>query len=170
LTSFTLHPLYFQERTHWIKVCPSLDDVITCVLYFSSVSTFWLVFYCQLQCWVCWQKVTWFLSIHSSDKQWKAIRCDVASFSRIKFYCQLISSRIVVQWEGMIAYIAGAKNCFASIEHSSGAPLILNCYLFFPPPPKKKKRSSMYVRLYKHVVCPFWNLHNYCKYEKCILL
>jgi hypothetical protein len=164
LTSFTLHPLYFRETTHSIKVCPSLDDVIICVLYFSSVSTFWLVFYCQLQCWVYWQKVTGFLSIHSSDKQWKGMQCDVASFSRIKFYCQLISSRVVVQWEGMIAHIAGAKSCFAPIKHLFGAPLILNCYLFF------SKRSSLYVHLYKHVVCPFWHLHNCCKYEKFILL
>jgi len=59
----------------------SSDDV----LYFSVVSTFLHVFYCQLKCWVCWQHLTGFLSIHSGDKQWNAIHRDVASISRQSF-------------------------------------------------------------------------------------
>jgi len=37
-----------------------LDDVASCTLNFSSVSTFWHVFRCQLKYWVCTQKVTGF--------------------------------------------------------------------------------------------------------------
>jgi len=46
---------------------PSLDNLASCILYFSFVSIFWQVFYCQLMCWVCWQKLMGILSIHSGD-------------------------------------------------------------------------------------------------------
>ena len=62
--------LYSQERTQWIRVFKSLDDVASCVLYFSSVSTFWHVFYCQLKYWV-FTKSDRFLGIHSRNKLWK---------------------------------------------------------------------------------------------------
>jgi len=61
LAGFTLRPLYSRERTHWISVCMSLDDVASCGLYFSSVSTFWHVFYYQLKCWMCLQNLPRFL-------------------------------------------------------------------------------------------------------------
>jgi hypothetical protein len=54
----------------------SLDDVTSSILNFSSVSTFWF------KCWACWRNLTGFLSIHSGDKQWKAIHRDVASMSK----------------------------------------------------------------------------------------
>jgi hypothetical protein len=64
----------------------SLDDVASCVLYFSSVSTFWQVFYCHLNCWVCWHNLTAFLSILSGDKQWKAIHRDMAAISKTRCF------------------------------------------------------------------------------------
>jgi len=36
-------------------VSTSLDQVASCVLYFSSVIMFWDVF-CRLEGWACWQK------------------------------------------------------------------------------------------------------------------
>jgi hypothetical protein len=41
-------------------------------------------------------KLTGFLGIHSSDKQWKAIHCDVASISKKRVSFRLINSGIVV--------------------------------------------------------------------------
>jgi hypothetical protein len=45
----------------------SLDDVGSCVLLPAEVL-----------------RLTWFLSIHSGDKQWKAILRDVAAVSKTK--------------------------------------------------------------------------------------
>ena len=39
----------------------------------------------------------------------------------------LACSRLVVQWEGMVACIEGAENCSAPIPHLSGTSLRLNC-------------------------------------------
>jgi len=64
----------------------SLDDVANCVLHLLSASMFWLVFYCQLQCWVCWQNLTGFLSIHSGEKQWNAIHRNFISISNTKHF------------------------------------------------------------------------------------
>ena len=112
-------------------MCLSLDDVTICVLYFSSFSTFLLVFYCLLQCWVCWQNLTGLLSIHSSNKQWKVIQCDVASFSRIKFYCQLSKQQGCNALRRYDSSYSRGQSRFAPIKYSPEASLILNCYLFF---------------------------------------
>jgi hypothetical protein len=48
--------------THSVRDCMvsrnGSDDVASYILYFSSVSTFWHVFYWQLNWGVCWQKLT----------------------------------------------------------------------------------------------------------------
>ena len=36
--------------THGIRACVRLEDTASCVLSFSSVITFWHVFFCQLRC------------------------------------------------------------------------------------------------------------------------
>jgi len=40
----------------------------------------------------------------------------------------------------MIAYIEGAKSCFAPIKHSLGTSLRLNCYMFF-----QKDQACMWI-------------------------
>lgn len=73
--SFMLRPLYPQgkkpryplNRMLW---SPKLVWMIglQCILYFSSVSTLWHVFYGQLKCSVCWYKLTGFLNINSGHR------------------------------------------------------------------------------------------------------
>ena len=62
-----------------------------------------------LKCRVCWQKLTRFLSICSGGNNGKrdSVRC--AFHLNSDPYCRHIYSRLVVQWESMIAYIEGAK-------------------------------------------------------------
>jgi hypothetical protein len=120
--------------------------VASCVPYFSLVSMFWHVFYCQLKCSVCWQNLTRFLIIHSRDKQWRPIQCDVASISKTEFHCRLIKSMPVVQLEGMTAHTEGAKSHLAPMQHLSGTSLRMNCSMFF----KKIKHvtsTSMWVAI-----------------------
>jgi hypothetical protein len=55
------------------------------------------------------QNLTAFLGIHSADKQWKAIHCEVASISTTRVSCRLINSGLVVQRESMRANVEEAK-------------------------------------------------------------
>ena len=61
-------------------------------------------------------------------------------FQRQEFSCQLINSRLVVQWESMIAHVEGAKSRFAPIKHSSGTSRRLNYYMFF-----QKDKACMWI-------------------------
>ena len=91
-----------------------------------------------------------FLSIHSGDKQWKAIHCYVASISKARVLLLAYKQQACVvtgcvstyrrDQKSLLTYKAFVRN----IPQTELLLLVIN-----------SKRSNMYVHLYRHVSDPF---------------
>jgi hypothetical protein len=133
------------------------------VFFIFNGSTFWHVFCCQLKCWICWQKLTGFLSIHSGHKQWK-----------VQFIAMWLPFQTVLltAYKQQACFVLRRYDSLCRMCHKSFRTYIAFVWNICHTELLHvfSKRSSMCLHLYKCVGAISNICCNCSEYEKCILL